>query len=144
MPEMDTTLHTIETFVAEHHILMLATSSADLPQACTLFYAYESRNNLFIVASDDATEHMQNVAENPQVAAAIALETTVVGKIRGLQIKGVMRPADADEATHYFNTFPYAKVMRPKLWVIEPYYMKLTDNRLGFGKKLIWTGSVSA
>jgi len=28
--------------------------------------------------------------------------------------------------------------MNPKLWQIKVNYFKMTDNKLGFGKKLIW------
>jgi uncharacterized protein YhbP (UPF0306 family) len=31
--------------------------------------------------------------------------------------------------------------MQPKLWQIKVSYFKLTDNRLGFGKKIIWQDS---
>jgi uncharacterized protein YhbP (UPF0306 family) len=140
---MDTTLQTMETFIAGHHVMTLATSRDNIPQVCNLFYAYLPEALLFVVASDAATEHMTNAAENPQVAASIVLETKQVGKIEGIQIKGEMRRATKAEGRAYFRAFPYAKVMNPTLWVIEPRHMKLTDNRLGFGKKLIWTRSVS-
>jgi uncharacterized protein YhbP (UPF0306 family) len=38
----------------------------------------------------------------------------------------------------YIKRFPYAAVAPLNIWVIEPDFMKLTDNTLGFGKKLIW------
>ena len=140
---MDTTLQKIELFIAEHHVMTLATSRDNIPQACNLFYAYVSETSSFVVASDETTEHSANVAANAQVAAAIVLETKSVGKIRGVQIKGTMRRAGEREGKAYFEAFPYAKVMNPTLWVIEPHHMKLTDNRLGFGKKLIWTRETS-
>ena len=34
--------------------------------------------------------------------------------------------------------FPYAVLMKTTLWILEIEYIKMTDNRLGFGKKLIW------
>ena len=34
--------------------------------------------------------------------------------------------------------FPYAAAMDLEMWAIAPDYLKLTDNRLGFGKKTIW------
>ena len=38
----------------------------------------------------------------------------------------------------YIKAFPYAAVADLSLWRIEADMMKLTDNTLGFGKKLIW------
>ncbi len=140
---MDTTLPPIETFIAKHHVMTLATARENLPQVCNLFYAYIPEEVCFIVASDPKTEHMGNVAENPAVAASIVLETKEVGRIEGLQLKGTMRPATGDEGAAYFRAFPYARVMNPTLWAVVPHHMKLTDNRLGFGKKLIWNRAVS-
>ena len=38
----------------------------------------------------------------------------------------------------YLKRFPVAMLMKTTLWVVEPTLMKYTDNRMGFGKKLIW------
>lgn len=140
---MGDTLSAIETFIGKHHVMNLATCRDNTPQACTLFYAYVPSRILFVVASDEGTEHMSNVTENPKIAATITLETKTVGKIEGLQIKAEMRRAEGEEGKAYFEAFPYAKVMNPTLWVVVPHHMKLTDNRLGFGKKLIWTRGAS-
>jgi len=55
-----------------------------------------------------------------------------------LQITGeVKRATDGDKAL-YIKRFPYAAVADLQLWRMEADFMKLTDNTLGFGKKLIW------
>lgn len=119
--------------------MTLATSHENTPQACSLFYAYLPDEISFVVASDTATEHIQNVLQNEQVAGTIALETKTVGKIEGLQFKGEMTAAEDEAAKRsYFDAFPYAKLLNPTLWRITPHRMKLTDNSLGFGKKLNW------
>ena len=136
---MKQTLPKIEAFIAKHHVMTLATSRENSPQACNLFYTYLPDTVVFIVASNPSTEHMGNVETNDAVAGTIVLETKTVGKIEGLQFKARMRRAFQEEAAAYFRAFPYAKVMNPVLWAIVPSDMKLTDNRLGFGKKLMWT-----
>jgi uncharacterized protein YhbP (UPF0306 family) len=126
-------------FIREHHVLTLATCSVSSPQCANLFYAYVEEENVFIAASDEATEHMANALRNPQIAGSIVLETKTIGRIQGLQFKGRIEPADDDAAAAaYLKAFPYARAMNPTLWRIVPLSMKLTDNRLGFGKKLIW------
>ena len=30
-------------------------------------------------------------------------------------------------------------LMETRLWIVRLTYIKMTDNRLGFGRKLIWT-----
>ena len=129
----------ITDFIARHHVLTLATSTADgLPYCAACFYAYDKARNLFIFTSDDATCHAQQMVANSNVACAITLETRVVGKVQGLQICGVARRGEAEDRSVYVKRFPYAAVAPLNIWVVEPTFMKLTDNTLGFGKKLIW------
>jgi len=129
----------IMAFIAEHHVLTLATSAEGHIHCAPLFYAYDRTRNCFIFASDEATEHARQMIRHPQSAAAIYLETETVGKIQGLQIEGEVYRSEAKaDAQCYFAAFAYARVMAPVLWRLEPERMKLTDNRLGFGKKLIW------
>lgn len=135
---MSSTLERIARFVSEHHVLTLATAGEDGPYAAPLFYAYDAANLHFVFASDPDTKHAGQMRANGAVAAGIALETDTVGKIQGVQIRGNVIAASDDDAKIYFEVFPYARMMRPVLWRLEPFWMKLTDNRLGFGKKVIW------
>ncbi len=135
MPKM---LEKIEAFLAKHHLLSLATVADNAPQSASLFYAFDAENVGFIVASDMKTEHIRNVLVNDKISGTVALETDVVGKIEGIQFKGLMRAISQKEGALYFKRFPYARVMDPQLWQIELADVKLTDNRLGFGKKLYW------
>jgi len=140
---MRSALEAAAAFVREHHVLTLATSRDGFPYAAPLFYAYDAARNCFVFASGEETEHTAQMRENPWVAAGIALETDTVGKIRGLQCRGRVVASDPEDARCYFARFPYARVMRPTLWRLEPSWMKLTDNRLGFGKKLVWEATPS-
>lgn len=133
-------LDKITLFIREHHILSLATSCDTMPQVATLFYAFDEEDVSFIVASDEKTEHIQNVLKNRNVAGSVALETDEIGKIQGIQFRGKMKKAD--EKKLYFKRFPYAKVMNPTLWKIKLDTIKYTDNRLGFGKKLYWSKKI--
>ena len=81
------------------------------------------------------------MTENERVAASILLETRTVGKIQGLQITGKVKPAIDGDKMRYIKDFPYAVVADLSLWRLEAEMMKFTDNRLGFGKKLIWQRS---
>ncbi|MEE8588364.1 MAG: pyridoxamine 5'-phosphate oxidase family protein [Sulfurimonadaceae bacterium] len=135
---MPKTLEKIEVFLAKHHLLSLATSADNVPQSASLFYAYDAEKVAFVVASDTKTEHIQNVLANENVSGTVALETDEVGKIEGIQFKAKMKMITHKEGALYFKAFPFAKVMNPQLWSIELEDIKLTDNRLGFGKKLYW------
>ena len=131
-------LEKVERFLSKHHLLSLATSVDNLPQSASLFYAYNSEEVTFIVASDTKTEHIKNVLANNTVSGTVALETDEVGKIEGIQFKAKMYMISDKEGSLYFKAFPFAKVMNPQLWRIEVTDIKLTDNRLGFGTKLNW------
>ncbi|MFK5936973.1 MAG: hypothetical protein QM497_01140 [Sulfurimonas sp.] len=120
--------------------MSLATSFEDELSVCSLFYAYSPALNAFVVASAEETRHIKHIKNNPNIAANILLETKTVGKIQGLQLRGNFKELqDTTLKKLYFKAFPYALVLNPKLWQIDVEYFKLTDNRLGFGKKIIWT-----
>lgn len=112
-----------------------------VPYCSNLFYAWDGVR--FVVTSSDSTRHAQDVSRNSHIAASIVLETKTIGKIEGLQLQGIMRRPDEDELANarktYLKAFPFAVFMDLDLWFIEPTFAKLTDNKLGFGKKLIWT-----
>jgi uncharacterized protein YhbP (UPF0306 family) len=132
-------------FIGEHHILTMAVCCNNTPWCATFYYVYLPNENQFIFTSDPETRHIRDmVAGNQfQVAGTIALETRFVGKIRGIQFTGlVKKPEDAAlkyAKAAYLKRFPIARLMPAlHLWILEPEYIKMTDNRLGFGKKLIW------
>ncbi len=129
-------------FIKEHHVLTLATSKNNKPYCANCFYTYIDSEQVFVFTSDAETKHAQDAKENNRVAASIVLETKTVGKIQGIQLTGKMfRPENelqkkAKKA--YLKAFPYAALMNTTLWVLQPDFIKMTHNTLGFGKKLIW------
>lgn len=132
----------IEHFVQQHHLLSLATMGERL-WCCSMFYAYDPQSVSFIVASDETTEHMNHVLQNSSIAGTVALETKTVGKIQGIQFAGAMERCPDALKSLYFEAFPYARVMNPTLWMIHLDEVKMTDNTLGFGKKISWMRSFS-
>ena len=120
-------------------MLTLATAEQGEPYCAACFYAYDAERNLLIFTSDEHTRHAQQMKSNPRVACAITLETRIVGKIQGVQICGTARLGDERARMTYIKRFPYAAAAPLHIWVVEPDFIKLTDNTLGFGKKLIWT-----
>lgn len=130
----------IVAFIKKHHVLTLATlhSGSDQPYVANCFYAYDKERNIFIFTSDDTTRHGSEMIDNPRVALSIVRETRIVGAIEGLQITGRAERGDEEAKRRYIKRFPYAAVAPLTLWMVRPEMMKLTDNKLGFGKKLIW------
>lgn len=126
----------IEAFLRKHHLLTLATSRDNIPYCASCFYAFLEEPASFIIATDATTRHGREALENAQVAGTVALKTKIVGKIQGVQFTGVFKVANEVEKKAYLKRFPYAIAMHPVLWSIKISYLKLTDNTLGFGKKL--------
>jgi uncharacterized protein YhbP (UPF0306 family) len=142
---MNTTIdQRILSLIREHHIFTLAVSRGTQPWCATCFYIYDVKRNLFIFTSEEDTRHIRDAVEtdNFLTAGAIALETKMIGKLRGLQFTGIMfklEGADLKTAKKaYIKKFPIAMFSSLYLWGIRPDMIKMTDNRLGFGKKLIW------
>lgn len=129
----------IVDFIKRHHVLTLATVSCEgEPYCAACFYAYDKERNRLIFTSDDTTTHAQQMLQNRSVACGITLETRIVGKVQGVQICGIAEQGDDTDKATYIKRFPYAAVAPLNIWAVEPTFIKLTDNTLGFGKKLIW------
>ena len=132
----------IVTFINKHHVLTLATCFENEPWCANCFYVYLEDLNQFVFTSDDSTKHIQDVLTQDIIAGSIVLETSVIGKIRGIQFQGkIWKPEKQllkKVKTAYLKKFPIAMLMKTSLWVVEPSLLKFTDNRLSFGKKLIW------
>ncbi len=132
----------IVDFINEHHVLTLATCNDEEPYCANCFYVYLEEDNSLVFTSDYDTKHIKQASHNIYVAGSIVLETSIIGKIQGVQFQGIISEAQGD--THakaraaYLKRFPVAMLMKTTLWVVDLTFLKFTDNRLGFGKKLIW------
>ena len=129
----------IVDFIKRHHVLTLATATSEgVPYCAACFYAYDKERNRLIFTSDDKTNHAQQMLQNANVAIGITLETRIVGKVQGVQICGKAERGGDEDKKIYIKRFPYAALAPLNIWAVEPSFIKLTDNTLGFGKKLIW------
>jgi len=122
--------------------MTLATCANNIPWCCQCFYVFLKDEVKLVFTSHEQTRHIQEALKQPIVAASIVLETKIVGKIQGLQITGRLQPIAKERFNHYkmayLKRFPVAATMDTTYWTLEIDYMKMTDNRLLFGQKLIW------
>lgn len=132
----------IVDFIKKHHVLTLATSKEGQPWCAQAFYTFVEGENWLVFSSDKQTRHISEVIDNPLVGASIVWETSVVGKLQGIQISGTLHEAKEEDlkkaGAAYMRRFPFTVLMETTLWILEIHHLKMTDNRLGFGKKLIW------
>jgi uncharacterized protein YhbP (UPF0306 family) len=129
-------------FFRKHHVLTIATTNENEPWCANCFYVYLAEENALVFTTDTDTRHGKEFIKNPRVAGSVVLETMIVGKIRGIQFQGIVSEPEGDLLTKakwaYLKKFPPAVLMDTHLWVVKLTLIKMTDNRLGFGKKIIW------
>jgi uncharacterized protein len=129
-------------FFRKHHVLTIATTTGNEPWCANCFYVYLEEENALVFTSDYETRHGQEFLKNNLVAGSVVLETMIIGKIRGIQFQGIITEPENDHLSKarsaYLKRFPVAVLMDTRLWIVKLTYIKMTDNRLGFGKKLIW------
>ncbi len=132
----------IARFFRKHHVLTIATSVNNEPWCANCFYVYLKDENALVFTTDPETRHGKEFLKNRLIAGTVVLETLVIGKIRGIQFQGIVSEPEGELAEKtkrsYLKRFPVAMLMDTHLWIVELTYIKMTDNRLGFGKKLVW------
>lgn len=131
-------------FFKKHHVLTIATTVENEPWCANCFYVYMEEENALVFTTGTDTRHGKDFVKNPVVAGSVVLETMIIGKIRGIQFQGIVsEPGEgllSKAKMAYLKRFPPAVLMDTHLWIVKLTLIKMTDNRLGFGKKLIWTG----
>ena len=131
-------------FLREHQVLTLA---VDGPYAAAVFYAVDDDLNLYFV-TDPKTRHGQ--ALGGKVAGTIQRDRQSWKEIRGVQLTGHCRRLTGAAAVVgwalFLKRFALAGVAelapafaKVELWKITPDWLRLTDNRQGFGHKAEWT-----
>jgi len=130
-------------FFRKHHVLTIATTVEDEPWCANCFYVYMEEENVLVFTTDHDTRHGKEFVKNPKVGGSVVLETMAIGKIRGIQFQGLVSEPEGEMLSKakwaYLKKFPPAVLMDTHLWIVNLTLIKMTDNRLGFGKKLIWT-----
>lgn len=129
-------------YIEKNKVLTLATSSNNVPYCANCFYVFDAKEQTLIFLSDNATRHIQEALENKFIAGTINKDVTTVAKIQGVQFTGEFINPTTEEQEHfyqiYYHKFPFAKAKPSPIWAVKLNWIKMTDNTLGFGKKLLW------
>ena len=132
----------ILTYIKANKVLTMATSINNSPYCAICFYVFDEESSTLIFLSDTTTKHISDALLNLKVAGTITTEVVSLAKIQGIQFEGVfIHPTNGLEEyfyKKYYDKFPFARAKPSPIWGIELTYIKMTDNTLGFGKKLIW------
>lgn len=112
------------------------------PYCFSCFYAFNARLGLLYFKSSPAAHHSSLIAANPSIAGTILPDKLNVLQIRGIQFEGTVLPDDhelvKDGSAQYHKQHPMALAMSGEIWTIQINEIKMTDNSLGFGKKITW------
>lgn len=130
------------------HTLTLATQGAGGPHAAPVYFAADEELHLYFF-SDPQSQHARCLAQDPRAAVAFYPPSQDWQEIRGLQMRGEAYPVKSDSQWEqgwacYRLKFPFvdalkAIVAQNALYVFLPHWIRLVDNRRGFGFKQEWT-----
>jgi uncharacterized protein YhbP (UPF0306 family) len=135
-------------FLQAHQVLTIAVLDAERrPHAAALFYAVDDRLNLYVLTSP-RSRHGRAMTAEGAVAGTVQRDRPHWREIQGVQFHGRCRRLSGRERARawalYTARFPFLRqphavlataIRRMALWRIEPDWMRLVDNRRGFGRK---------
>ncbi|WON77339.1 YhbP family protein [Serratia sp. UGAL515B_01] len=132
-------------FLNKQHVLTLCASNGMDMWCASCFYVFDAERMALWLMTESHTRHGELMRQNSAVVGTVAPQPKTVALIKGVQYAGKIRQLEGDDAllagTRYCKRFPVAKVMKAPIWQIDLQEVKMTDNTLGFGKKLHWRRS---
>ena len=138
----------IRTLLEETTTMVLATRMPDgTPRATPVFFAMDESLRL-IFLSDPEGVHSRNLIASPQASAAMYPEEGNWRRLRGIQMTGrarVLDGAEADAARRtYARRFPFvaelaSAMAASRIYTFTPSWVRLIDNRRGFGFQQEWS-----
>lgn len=129
-------------YLKKQHVLSLCCCADNDLWCANCYYVFDESRMAFWLMTEPDTRHGLLAIKNNCVAGTINGQPKTVLLIKGVQYRGHIRPLSEDEAhearTAYQRRFPVARKVSAPLWEIVLDELKMTDNALGFGKKIVW------
>jgi uncharacterized protein len=145
----------ILAYLKNHNTMTLATSTADVPWAATVFYASDDLHLYFFSSAE--SRHCQNLAANSRVAVTVQEDYDDWRAIKGIQLEGKVVAvegiaAKAKVLALYTRKYPsimkvfmdpasgmyYKAFLKVKFYCVMPERVFYIDNQQGFGKRQEW------
>ncbi|MFN2187300.1 MAG: pyridoxamine 5'-phosphate oxidase family protein [Candidatus Promineifilaceae bacterium] len=133
-------------YLASHRVMTLATAGIDGPWAAAVFYANRGFDLYFLSA--DSTRHIQEISENPNVAATIQEDYRDWPDIKGIQMEGIVQRLSGQDKSQavslYGQKYPFiisagaqirSALKRVSWFRLTPYRLYFVDNSRGFGHR---------
>ncbi|CAG9001166.1 MAG: hypothetical protein CENE_03183 [Candidatus Celerinatantimonas neptuna] len=135
----------VERYLCHQHVLTLSGMDHEGIWAASCFYVWHSLWGGFIVLSSEKTRHGAQLACYGQFAGTVCEQTKEIVHIQGIQYQGECVPLNDEQEKEarslYYQHFPIARAKPSAIWFVRADLIKMTNNRLGFGHKLIWERS---
>ncbi len=112
------------------------------PYCFSCFYAFNSEEGLLYFKSSSGTRHSEIISENPIIAGTILPDKLNILLVKGIQFEGVVLPENhflcKNASANYHKKYAIALAMQGEILTIQINSIKMTDNSMGFGKKITW------
>ncbi len=126
----------IVEFIKNEQLLSWAMIDEKGIYIASAFYVFDEKNLAFIIASHEDTKHIRLASKNSSIALNIAKESKIAF-LKGVQAKAEFKMASEEQMKIYFSKFPFAKLDKSaKIYALELFWLKFTNNALGLSKKL--------
>ncbi len=147
-PQAEALRRTVRAYLAAHNVLSLATHGPEGPWAASVFYVHLGWTLYFLSAP--GTQHSQNLAARPHVAATINPDHSDWREIRGVQLEGTaaLVASDGERAaglSAYRGKYAFLDqatgtsleqaLERVQLYRIVPSRLLFVDNSKEFGHR---------
>ncbi|MFW0699374.1 YhbP family protein [Pantoea sp. R13S299] len=129
-------------YLRKQHVLSLCCTADDQLWCANCYYVFDETRMVFWIMTEPDTRHGELMVQNPQIAGTVNGQPRSVLLIKGVQYRG--RIKRLEEATEqiaraaYQKRFPVSRKVSAPLWEIVLDEVKMTDNALGFGRKIGW------
>ncbi|MBB1580321.1 YhbP family protein [Serratia sp. OS31] len=129
-------------FLSKQHVLTLCAGNGMDMWCANCFYVFDAERMALWVMTETHTRHGELMLQNAGVVGTIAPKPKTIALIRGIQYRAQATMLNGEQEAlaraRYCKRFPIAKMMKAPVWQLDLQEVKMTDNTLGFGKKLHW------
>jgi Uncharacterized protein conserved in bacteria len=134
---------TINRFLAQQTCATICCSDDQGDPYCfSCYYVFNPEKKLLYFKSSDGAHHTTLLVKNPRVAGTVLPDRLTKLVTRGVQLQGEILeqedPLVKDAFSIYHKNLPLALAMKGQVFVVRLDKIKMTDSKLGFGKKLAW------
>jgi len=110
------------------------------PCCFSVFFVFDEDKQRLYFKSSASSNHARYLLMNKRIAGTILPVRLNLLAIRGIQFTGFICNADPKHfaTAAYHKKIPFALAMPGDVWAIQLETIKMTDNTIGMGKKILW------